>query len=153
MKSTTSLASGDDDLFINEVASKGNTGICLDPCTFVYSKSKTTIQSWYRQKRRHFSTGQEYKLQHKFLLSLFAMSHVLHYLGGIFIILKISIIFALLGYAVRMCVVWAFSGIILRRLQHQKLWPWVPALDACLVLYYVLFAPAILMNNDTQKWN
>ena len=82
------------------------------------------------------------------------MSHYLHYvLGGIFVIYKFSIIFALLGYTVRMSVVMALSSIILQRLRQQKLWPWIPALDAFLVLYYVLFTPAILMNSNTQRWN
>ena len=82
------------------------------------------------------------------------MSHYLHYvLGVLIVILNFSIIFALLGYTVRMSVVMAFSSVILKRLQHKKLWPWVPALDAFLILYYILFAPAILMNSNTQRWN
>jgi urea transporter len=81
------------------------------------------------------------------------MSHGLHYLGGLLVVLKISIIFALLGYTVRMCIVMALSSVILKRLQQKNLRPWVPALDFALVLFYVVFAPAILMNNYTQKWN
>lgn len=148
------LASGDDDLFINEVAHKRNTSIQLDSTTFVYSEPKRTWKAYQRQKTRHFSTGKHYRLIHRILLFLLAVSHYLHYfLGGLIVILKFSIIFALLGYTVRMIVVMALSSIILKRLQHQNLWPWVPALDAFLVLYYVLFTPAILMNSNTQRWN
>ncbi|MEZ4962288.1 MAG: glycosyltransferase [Saprospiraceae bacterium] len=148
------LASGDDDLFINEAAHKGNVGIRLNPDTFAYSAPKETWRDYYRQKTRHFSTGKYYKLHHKILLSTLAMSHGLHYLGAfILVVFKISIIFALLGYTVRMCLVMAFSSVILKRLQQQNLRPWVPALDFALVLFYSVFAPAILMNNDTQQWN
>ena len=148
------LASGDDDLFINEVAHSRNTTVQLDPTTFVYSKPKSTWAAYHRQKERHFSTGRHYQLIHRTLLFLLAMSHYLHYfLGSLIVILNFSIIFALLGYTVRMSVVMAFSSIILKRLRHQNLWPWVPALDAFLVLYYVLFTPAILMNSNTQRWN
>ncbi len=148
------LASGDDDLFINQVANNKNTKIQLDPRTFVFSKPKLTWKAYIRQKTRHLSTSKRYKLPHRILLFTLAMSHYLHYfLGGIFIIYKFSIIFALLGYAVRMSVVMAFSSVILKRLRHKKLWPWVPALDAFLVLYYILFTPMILMNNYTQRWN
>ncbi len=149
------LASGDDDLFVNEVATKSNTTVQLDPATFVYSKPKLTWRGYFRQKTRHLSTGKHYKLLHRILLFVLAMSHYLHYfLGALIVILNFSIIFALLGYTVRMSVVMAFSSGILKRLQQQKLWPWVPALDAFLILYYVLFTPAILMNSsNTQRWN
>lgn len=148
------IASGDDDLFINAVATKHNTRIQLDPDTFVYSKPKTSWHSYIRQKRRHFSTGQEYQLHHKALLGLLAVSHFLHYiLGGLIVIYKFSIIFALLGYTVRMCVVMAFSSLIFKKLKHLKLLVWLPVFDALLILFYVIFAPATLMNNDTQKWH
>jgi hypothetical protein len=148
------LASGDDDLFINEVARRDNTAIQLDPATFVYSDPKQTWKAYHRQKTRHFSTGKHYRLLHRILLFLLAVSHYLHYfLGGLIIVLNISIIFALLGYTVRMIVVMGLSHLIFRRLQHKNLWPWVPALDAFLIFYYVLFAPAILMNSNTQRWN
>jgi cellulose synthase/poly-beta-1,6-N-acetylglucosamine synthase-like glycosyltransferase len=147
------LASGDDDLFVNEAARKGHVGIRLNPDAFVFSEPKTTWRAYYRQKTRHFSTGRHYKLHHKVLLSLLAMSHWLHYTGGLIVALKISIIFALLGYAVRMIVVMAFSSVILGRLQHRSLRPFVPALDAALVLFYMAFTPGILMNTNTQRWN
>lgn len=148
------LASGDDDLFINEVAHKGNVGIRLHPDTFVFSKPKTTWREYYRQKRRHFTTGRHYKLKHQILLFSLTMSHLLHYvLGFLLVILKISTIFALLGYAVRMGVVMAVSVLIFNKLQHRSLRLWVPALDAALVIYYFVFFPSVLMNKDTQRWN
>ncbi len=148
------LASGDDDLFINEVAKKGHVGIRLNPDTFMYSKPKTTFREYYRQKTRHFSTGKYYKLHHKIFLSSLTMSHLLHYLlGGVLLTLKISIMFALLGYAVRMGVVMAISSVILKKLHHRSLRLWIPLFDVVLVVFYFVFAPATLMNNDTQKWN
>lgn len=149
------LASGDDDLFVNAVARRGKVGIRLNPRTFVYSKPKTTWQDYYRQKKRHFSTGSEYKFKDKFILSSLTMSHLLHYfLGGLLLIFKISIMFALLGYAVRMGVVLAIGSRILGKLQHRSLRFWLPILDGFLILYYLVFAPSVLMNNDdTQRWN
>ena len=83
------------------------------------------------------------------------MSHLLHYfLGGALLIFKISIMFALLGYAVRMGVVLAIGSVILNKLQHRSLRLWLPVLDCLLILYYLVFAPSVLMNNDdTQRWN
>ncbi len=148
------LAGGDDDLFINAAARKGKVGIRLNPQTFIFSEAKKNFGEYFRQKTRHYTTSRHYKLHHKLLLGILAASHGLHYLGVFLVAFKISIIFALLGYAVRMCVVLALSSFILSKLQHRSLRFWVPALDAALILYYIIFTPATLMNTtNTQRWN
>ena len=47
------IRSGDDDLFINQVATKKNTAICFSENSFTKSKPKTTFKDWIKQKRRH----------------------------------------------------------------------------------------------------
>jgi len=64
------LMSGDDDLFINQVANSSNTAIELDPDTFVYSKPKRSFSDYLHQKTRHLSVGKFYKPLHKNLLTL-----------------------------------------------------------------------------------
>ncbi len=59
------LKSGDDDLFINEVANHGNTSICFSTDSFTISEPKTSYKAWILQKRRHISTANFYKLKHK----------------------------------------------------------------------------------------
>jgi hypothetical protein len=149
------LASGDDDLFVNATAKQGKVEIRLHPKTFVYSAPKTNWRDYHRQKTRHFTTGSEYKIKDKIILNLLTMSHLLHFLlGGALLIFKISIMFALLGYAVRMGVVMVVGSVILGKMQHRSLRIWLPVLDSLLVLYYLVFAPSVLMNNDnTQRWN
>jgi len=147
------IASGDDDLFISEAAQRSNVSIQIDPDTFVYSKAKDTWKTYFKQKNRHLSTGKLYKLHHKILLSTLAMSHVLHYMGGLLVAIEIDFIYTLLGYAVRMLVVFVVSSVILSKLQHRSLRIWVPALDAALLLFYLVFAPFTLMNTNTQRWN
>src|ERR1700710_2222743 len=56
---------GDDDLFINKVATKENTAIVIDPDTFTLSEPKKTFSEWFRQKTRHYTTSRYYKKQHK----------------------------------------------------------------------------------------
>ncbi|MGB2129210.1 MAG: glycosyltransferase [Flavicella sp.] len=70
------IASGDDDLFINQVATKINTVVCLEKQSFTVSKVKTTYKDWIRQKRRHISTSSYYKNSHKLLLGLFYLSQI-----------------------------------------------------------------------------
>lgn len=76
-----SVASGDDDLFINEVARKENTRAELSPESFVFSEPKHSFSEWFRQKRRHLTTGKKYKPKFKFLLGMFSLSLVTYYLS------------------------------------------------------------------------
>ncbi|MFI5219029.1 MAG: glycosyltransferase [Bacteroidia bacterium] len=74
------LLSGDDDLFVNEVATKNNVVVELNPESFTYSKLKETFTAWLKQKKRHMSTGMHYKAQHQLQLGLFYLSHIFFYL-------------------------------------------------------------------------
>ena len=67
------VRSGDDDLFINQVATSTNTAICFSKDSFTESIPKTTFSDWIKQKRRHISTAKHYKLKHKVLLTLLYM--------------------------------------------------------------------------------
>jgi len=69
-KSHLTLASGDDDLFINEVATKKNTHIVVDQDAFTTSDAKKTWKDWFLQKRRHLTTAPHYTLKTKFFLIL-----------------------------------------------------------------------------------
>ena len=70
------ISSGDDDLFINEVANGVNTRIQPAAEAITYSRPKQTFASWYRQKKRHLTTGGFYKTRHKFTLGLFSFSQL-----------------------------------------------------------------------------
>jgi hypothetical protein len=74
------IASGDDDLFINQAARRNNTEICIQPGSFTYSEPVGTINRWINQKRRHFTASKNYKMKFKVLLSLFGFSQLLFYL-------------------------------------------------------------------------
>ena len=73
------LPGGDDDLFINKVATRHNTNIVIDPGTFTLSEPKKDFGEWLKQKTRHYSTGKFYKFRHQFLLGLYSFSHFLFY--------------------------------------------------------------------------
>ncbi len=47
----THIKSGDDDLLINQVATKKNTAICFSKDSFTLSKPKMTFSAWFKQKR------------------------------------------------------------------------------------------------------
>lgn len=73
------LVSGDDDLFINAVATGKNTTLCIDKDAFMVTRPESTIQAWLNQKRRHLRTGFSYKWHHQLLLFLFALGKFAFY--------------------------------------------------------------------------
>ena len=73
------LASGDDDLLVNQFADPNSTQIVLHPDSFTYSPAHTSLKGWLKQKSRHQTAGSFYKLNHKILLSLFMVSMMLFY--------------------------------------------------------------------------
>lgn len=83
-----SIKSGDDDLFVNEVADNDNTALCYTKESFTISEPKTSYKDWILQKRRHISTAQFYKAKHKFLLGIFYSSQFFFWMLGIFLILQ-----------------------------------------------------------------
>lgn len=149
-KSHEHIASGDDDLFINAIAHLKNTSIILDERTFVYSEPKRTWYSLFRQKSRHLTTATSYRLSHQVLLGLLSASHFGHYAAGfLLVLLGASVEGVAVLYALRMGIVLWLSSLILRKLKEQSLLMWIPLLDAAFVLYYVVFAPVLLLGKRT----
>jgi len=63
------LESGDDDLFINKAASRNKVAVEYSIPSHTLSKPKSQFLSWVHQKRRHITTGSEYKFIHQLLLA------------------------------------------------------------------------------------
>jgi glycosyltransferase involved in cell wall biosynthesis len=81
------IMSGDDDLFINQVATKNNVALSVCEKSFTESIPKSSFRSWILQKRRHISSARHYKPQHQFLLALFYVSQVLFWALAIILLL------------------------------------------------------------------
>jgi len=79
------VLSGDDDLFVNEASTRQNTTVEISTDSFTYSTPPDTFRKWFRQKRRHLTTGKYYKASSKFSLGAELMSRMLFY--GTFIAL------------------------------------------------------------------
>lgn len=81
-ESHLNVRSGDDDLFINQVATSENTGICDCPDAFTISRPESKLTSWLRQKRRHITTSQHYRTRQKIKLGAFYISQIGFYVGA-----------------------------------------------------------------------
>ncbi|GAB3725128.1 glycosyltransferase [Spirosoma lituiforme] len=146
------VVGGDDDLFINEVATARNTAVCLDPDTFMWSKPKETWADWRTQKRRHLNVGKYYKPGHTFRLGLLTGSHVLSWLLALIIGLVLLVhevshhsftdnewLLLLIGtslFLFRSLAFWGIVGRISYRLAHTVHWALIPFVDLLLAAYY-----------------
>lgn len=110
------IRSGDDDLFVNEVATKENTAICDTPESFTISTPKKTWKGWINQKKRHITTSTHYKKTHKFLLGLFYLITILFWIGFI-----VSLVFADWRWAVALAAVRFIMQYIIYHKALQKL--------------------------------
>lgn len=139
------IPGGDDDLFINKVANKHNTGIVIDPDAFTITEAPKSFAQWWRQKSRHYSTARYYKPIHKFLLGLYSLSHFLFYP-----LLAVSIIFfnwwmALSVFGLRFlvqAVIWYKS---MKKLNELDLFPFFLFFDIWQFFYYLIFSVTLVM--------
>jgi poly-beta-1,6-N-acetyl-D-glucosamine synthase len=74
------IISGDDDLFVNSIASKVNTKVEFRDGSHTISVPASTFSEFVKQKIRHFSTAKFYKLQHKLLLFIEPLTRMLFYI-------------------------------------------------------------------------
>lgn len=143
------LKSGDDDLFVNRAARRGNTRIEFSPEAQTMSEPERTWGDFLRQKRRHQSVGKYYKGHHKFLLGLHAAATLLFY-ASFFLLLGMKwdpvLLFPAAG------VKWLLQYIIFRpvmkRINAGDLWLFLPFFDLAYHIYILLMnlAPASAEN-------
>jgi len=73
------LCSGDDDLFINEVAKGSNTRVEYRHDAHTRTIPRDTYERWVNQKRRHLTTSKRYNLLSKILLGGEIISRILFF--------------------------------------------------------------------------
>ncbi|MFW6248678.1 MAG: glycosyltransferase, partial [Bacteroidota bacterium] len=149
------IKSGDDDLFINKVAKKNNTEICLQPDSFTFSEPEKNFSNWFKQKKRHLSTGSYYRLSHKFLLGTFAKANILFYLSFAaylyFQQTSLTLYLSLGLFVLKMFFLMLLCRAAGKKLNEKKLF-WVsPALDLTFAFLNPVFAVSNLFYKK-NKW-
>lgn len=146
------IESGDDDLFINEVANKTNTTIEISPESITRSKAETTFAAWFKQKKRHISTGKLYNFGTKWRLFCENTSRISFYILFILslILFKDLYIYILSAFAFRMIIQMIVYKNTMNRFNEKNL--------LLTSLLYDIFMPYlnfsfILANSFTTKRN
>lgn len=147
------IESGDDDLFINEVAKKDNTTIEIALESITTSKAKNTLKSWMQQKRRHNTTFSHYKNSSKVNLILLAASQYLFYLCiPALLVFNLKDIYLIVGiFFFRFLIQMLIFSISMKKLGEKDLVYWFPVLELTLLLFY----PFLTITNifsPKNKW-
>ena len=144
------IFSGDDDLFINQVANNTNTTICFSETSFTESVPKKTFKAWYRQKRRHVSTAKYYKLKHKILLALIYSSNILFWFLALFLLINLfkwQIVVSL--FLLKIILQYVILGASAKKLKENGLLISLPFLEISLIIVQLI----IFINNLISKPN
>ncbi len=128
------VKSGDDDLFVNQVATAKNSTFCINKDCFTESLPKTSFKDWIRQKRRHVSTANYYKPIHQFLLGLFYSSQILFWiLAGILLFLPIKWELIVGLILIRLIALYLTVGFSAKKLNETDLIVLIPIIEIFLV--------------------
>jgi len=142
------VRSGDDDLFVNQVANASNTTICITKDSFTESIPENSLSEWFTQKKRHVSTAKFYKSKHKFLLGLFYISQILFWLLSLILLLTLFNWAIVLGlFILRLTVQFIVIGLSAKKLNEQDTIILLPFLEIFLIVSQL----AIFISNITSK--
>jgi hypothetical protein len=146
------VLSGDDDLFINRLATPSNVAICTDPESFTTSIPASTFSQWLNQKIRHQSAAIHYKPEIRNLLARFYGIHSLS------LVLRILLFIFSGGWPAAIvlfplfCVLWSISIRKISSLFQEKFsLPLIIVLD----VVYALMLPFLAINallNPPRNW-
>src|SRR6266487_4148358 len=146
------IPGGDDDLFINKVATKHNTSVVIDKDAITLSQPKGSFGEWLRQKTRHYSTARYYKKGNKFLLAIYSLSQFFFYpllvLAALFYSWQLSLIVFGVRFVLQSCIFFK----AMKKLNEADLWPWFLFFDIWMFVYYIIFAPS-LWKKPRVSWN
>lgn len=147
------LASGDDDLFVQEAARGHNVAWSLHPDAFTESPAKPTWGTWFTQKMRHFTTAPRYKRVFRWLLALGPLSYLLMLGLAVSCFIMHTLVLVVVGLLfVRWVVQWTILHRASRQLQQPDLcWP-APVLEL-LLTFVQLWLYIMNLIVKPQKWN
>lgn len=144
------IESGDDDLFVNEAATKRNSKIEVAIDNHTVSKVKRTFREWFRQKRRHVTTFKYYNLKSKFSLGLMSISQYLFFISFIaLLVFQWEPVIVVSLFVLRFVVQILIFNKSMKELGETDLLLVSPIIEFVLLLVY----PVITISNQLMKKN
>ncbi|HTF80606.1 MAG TPA: glycosyltransferase [Cytophagales bacterium] len=147
-----SFLAGDDDLFVQKVATPQNTSIVTKHCSHTISIPKNTWDEYLTQKVRHLNIGKYYNFKTKSLLGLLFLSTLFFYICFVFVLfnktfLPFALGFIFLRLLLNVIVFYKLS----KKLNDSQEWYLTPMLEFLYLLYYIVVG-FISLNKKKISW-
>jgi cellulose synthase/poly-beta-1,6-N-acetylglucosamine synthase-like glycosyltransferase len=146
-KSHHMLASGDDDLFIQEASKKSLLGIEIHADTHCFSPSKNTWSEWVHQKSRHFTTTPKYSFIKKLLLATYPITLLAAWFSFVSLMILSASVFICFIMILFYTIKWWIQGKCLIKLNERKFALFFPFWD----LFYSFLSPVLYMMGKTKR--
>ncbi len=146
------IEAGDDDLFVNEAATKHNSEIEVSVGSHTISRVKKTFKEWLFQKRKHASTFKHYNPKSKLLLLTIRLSLYLLFASFItLLVLKYKLMMVLSFFILRFSIQMIIFNKSMDLLAEKDLLLFSPVMEVMLLLIYPLI-PVINIFIRKNKW-
>ena len=147
------IPSGDDDLFIQEIAKENTIAIEISKEAHTISEVIKTWKDWLYQKRRHLSTAPLYKIKFKLILALYPLSQILFWISIFLLLIFNTSLFSLfLLLIIKLVASYLINYKTMRKLNIYDLY-WIhPVYEVLLLLLQVNF---VLLNlfSKPKRWS
>lgn len=148
------VLSGDDDLFVNKAATAKNTAIEISKESFTVSTPPVTLGEWFKQKKRHISTGKYYNTGSKIRLGTEYISRILFYIAFIALLFEESWMLVALGawFVLTLTKLTVLKMAMLRLEERDLLLPSL-LLDPLMPLILGIIRISNIIRPREPKWN
>jgi len=147
------IDSGDDDLFVNEAATKHNTKIEVNINSYTISRVKKSFKEWLLYKSRQGKSFKHYNFKSKIILTIFLFSQYLFLLSFIaLLILSYLPIIVLTVFLLRLIILMILYSKSMSLLSEKDLLIFSPLME--LILLFFIYPMIKLSNifNGNNKW-
>lgn len=143
---------GDDDLLVNEIATKKNTSVVWNTNSHVEVKPLKDWETWRKLRQHRAWTFQRYKTKHKVILGIYFLSTVLFWFGAIasFFFLNWQLATSLI--VIRISIQYISIGSLARKLHATKLIPFIPWLEFILIFLQINTAGYYIRKPANRNW-
>jgi poly-beta-1,6-N-acetyl-D-glucosamine synthase len=146
------IESGDDDLFVNEAATKRNSKVEVSIGSHTISRVKKTFRDWFRQKRRHVTTYKHYNGASKRRLAMLSGSLYLFYAAFVAVlILQFQPVVVLSLFALRLLIQMLIFNKSMKVLGEKDLFLLSPFIELILLTLYPFITLANMFVRK-NKW-
>ena len=147
------IPSGDDDLFIQEIARNNITAIETNKDAHTISQVNKSWVGWIYQKRRHITTASYYNLKFKILLTIYPLMQLLFWISIILMLFfNINIYLTLLLLLLKLMCTYYINYTSMKKLHAIDLYIIHPVYELLSLLIQGIF---VLLNifEKPKKWN